>query len=372
MNYYESNGHSFELAEYETPFADVTIRREEEQQPPVAFSGENIFTELESPFRQGFEPQSENPSHPQAGEFVQLVGELNNPEFNNHVYQLAAELQEHFASKISDETAMGQQYVPFVSQEARQYFEPLVQETERALDRVSQYFSGNNLAEHSETELEEFFSQFEAPLGYTPAQEDFFKSVFKKVKSVVSKGIDLAKKGISIVGKLSPVHLILNRLKGMIRPLLNRVLQFAIGKLPKQLQPHAQNLAKRFLNLETENLESYEEETTGGELESIQTEFDHYIAQLPFTQNEEEVEGLVADFEQSSENLGREAYESNTPSLEAARDQLVDDLKNLREGESAAPAIERFIPAVIMALRPVIRITLKMIGRQKVINFLAG
>ena len=371
MNYYESNGQSFELAEYETPFADVSIKREEEHQP-LQVPGENFFAEMESPFRQGFEPESANKLHPLASEYVQLAGELNNQEFNNNLYQLAAELEVHFSSKISDEAAMGAQYMPFVNQEAQQYFEPLISETEKALDRVSQYFSGNSLAEHSESEVEQFFNQFAPPFGYTPAQEDFFKSVFKKVRSVVKKGVDLAKKGISVVGKLLPINLVLNRLKGMIRPLLNRVLQFAIGKLPKQLQPHAQNLAKRFLNLESEDLENYDEATTGGELESIQTEFDNYIAQLAFAQNEEEAEQLVADFEHSSHSLGREAYESNMPSLEVARQQLVDDLKDLKEGESATPAIERFIPAVIMALRPVIRTAISIIGRQKVINFLAG
>ncbi|OQP44815.1 hypothetical protein A4H97_10665 [Niastella yeongjuensis] len=371
MNYYESNGQSFELSEFETPFADVTIKREAEHQP-LQFSGEQFYTEMESPFRQGFEPESTAQKHALAGDFVQLTGELNSQEFNNNLYQLAAELEAHFSSKISDETAMGVQYVPFVNQEAQQYFEPLIGETERALDRVSQYFSGNNLAGHSEAELEQFFSQLESPAGYTPAQEDFFKSVFNKVKSVVKKGVDLAKKGISVVGKLLPINLVLDKLKGMIRPLLQRVLQFAIGKLPKQLQPHAQNLAKRFLNLESENPENYDEATTGGELESIQTEFDNYIAQLAFAHDEGEAEQLASDYEHSSNDLSRESYESNTPSLEAARQQLVDDLKNLREGENATPAIERFIPVAIMALRPIIKTAISIIGRQKVINFLAG
>ena len=35
-------------------------------------------------------------------------------------------------------------------------------------------------------------------------------------------------------------------------------------------------------------------------------------------------------------------------------------------------AIERFLPAAILALQPVIKVALSIIGRQKVINFLAG
>ena len=76
--------------------------------------------------------------------------------------------------------------------------------------------------------------------GLSPAQEQFFGSVFNKVKNAVKKGIEIA-------GKLLPVNFILGKLKGLIRPLLDRVLKFAIGKLPKNLQPYAQTLVKEIL-----------------------------------------------------------------------------------------------------------------------------
>jgi hypothetical protein len=62
----------------------------------------------------------------------------------------------------------------------------------------------------------------------------------------------------------------------------------------------------------------------------------------------------------------------NIPSLDAARQQFINELKYLQPGQSPAPAIEKFLPAAILALRPVIKMAISIIGRKKVINFLAG
>ena len=59
-------------------------------------------------------------------------------------------------------------------------------------------------------------------------------------------------------------------------------------------------------------------------------------------------------------------------SLEAARQQFINELRELKQGESPAPAIEGFLPVAIMALKPLIKTGISLIGRQKVINFLAG
>ncbi|MBL0133788.1 MAG: hypothetical protein IPP79_07185 [Chitinophagaceae bacterium] len=126
-----------------------------------------------------------------------------------------------------------------------------------------------------------------------------FWGVFNKIKNVVKKGVDLAKKGINAVGKLLPINQILKKIKGLIKPLLDKVLKFAIGKLPKNLQPHAQTLAHKFLNLETGIQEAAVSYEANFELESLQTEFDNHIAHLVFSPTESEAESLVADFEMS-------------------------------------------------------------------------
>lgn len=374
------NGISAELSQYETPFADIPFAKREMENEDFENYDMQLYQELESPFAQTFEmPSASMNQSPLAQEYVGLLGELHDSEFSNVLDELAAELEDTWSSKISNEVAMGDRFIPFATQHANEYFTPLINASETMIDRVSEHFSGNNLGDHSEAEIERFFSEFQfEDSRFSPVQEQFFGSIWNKVKSVVKKGVDLAKKGISIVGKFLPLNIILGKLKGLIRPLLDKVLKFAIGKLPKNLRPFAETLSKKFLNLELSGEAASEENEidANGNLEAVQTEFDNHIANLVFSGNETEAEDLVMNYETSSDSLQRETnYETGgitIPSLEMGRQQFIDDLKNLKEGESPAPAIERFLPVAIMALKPVIKVAMSLIGRQKIINFLAG
>lgn len=367
------------LNQYETPFTDVQLEREQSDQ---SVSGEgffsNFFQSTESPFSRTYEKVANNTALTPAGEeFVDFLAELNDPEFNEMLHEMASEVEDTWRNKVSNEVVMGSNFIPFAAQQAQEYFSPVIRETESLIDRVSQHFSGNNLGDHSAEEIENFFATLEFNHGnYTPVQEQFFGKIFNKIKSVVKKGVDLAKKGVSVVGKILPVNILLNRIKGLIKPLLDKVLKFAIGKLPKNLQPHAQSIAKKFLNLETTDELSDDTVQSENGLDAMQTEIDNYIAQLVFSPDETEAENLLADYEHSFENIDRVSnYDTgyvSAPSLDAAREQLINELKNLQPGDSPAPAIERFLPAAILVLQPAIKIAISIIGRQKVINFLAG
>ncbi|MEO8151357.1 MAG: hypothetical protein ABI723_27240 [Bacteroidia bacterium] len=390
MNNHSTDGMTAQLAEYETPFADNFTTREDESRNDSPVYTSQFFQQAESPFSQSFEaPAAGQTSSPAAGEFVNFLSELHDTEFPNTLYELAAELEDTWSSKISNETAMGDRFVPFATQQAMEYFAPLTYETGRMFDRVTQQFTGNNLSDHNETEIERFFTELEFEHNaLSPAQEQFFGSLFNKVKSAVKAGVNLAKKGISFVGKFLPVNIILGKLRNLVQPLLNKVLKFAIGKLPQNLQPYAKTLANKFMNLpsgtpsqsqefESDNEFEFEFEIpSSGNLEVVQTELDNQIANLVFAQDENEAEEFVMNYETSNDTLERELnYETgglNIPSLETARQQFINELKNLKEGESPSPAIERFIPAAIMALQPIIKMGISIIGRQKVINFLAG
>ena len=397
MDKFGTNGHSTALAQYETPFADVVVAREfTEQNLSVDNFFSDYFKEVESPFSRTYEATASNGLTAAGEEYVDLLSELHDSEFQETLYELANEVEDTWRNKVSNELAMGDNYVPFAAQHARDYFAPVIRDTEAMIDRVTQHFSGNNLADQSEASVESFFETLEFGQGeYTPAQDQFFGKIFKKVKSVVKKGVALAKKGIAAVGKLMPMNIILKKIKGLVRPLLDKVLKFAIGKLPKNLQPHAQALANKFLGLKPATADSSTNTTTqtaepavpsdatgtttpepAGDLDAVQTELDNYIAQLVFSDNEGDAESTVMNYESSDETLDRlNNYETgyvSSPSLDAARQQFIDELKELKDGESPAPAIERFLPAVIMALQPVIKIAIKIVGRQKVINFLAG
>ena len=81
------------------------------------------------------------------------------------------------------------------------------------------------------------WGEFEAsPESYTAATSGlelafapFLGGLIKKVKKAVQNGVELAKKGVGTLTKLG-LGPILRRLKGLVRPLLQRVIKMGIGK----------------------------------------------------------------------------------------------------------------------------------------------
>ena len=363
------------LAFYETPFTDTTA--EDGHNKPSIKEFEGISQDVDSPFLSSYKPTSDNENYLLNEEALDLFSMLHDEDFEDTLYSLANEVEETWRTKVSNPLAMHETFIPYATQQAQDYFTPLIRETENMIDSVSKKFESNDLADYSEVDLDDLLAELNSrPQGFSPAQDLFFGKIFKKVKSVVKKGINLAKKGIKAVSKILPINIILRKLKKLIRPLLNKVLKFAIGKLPRNFRPYAKKLASKLMNRETS--ENFEEEATSddtSDVESLQIEFDHYTTQIVMSDNEEESEQMLNDYENSLQNLERIAG-YDTPgsglSVDEARITFIEELKKLQPGEDPAPAIEKFLPVAILALRPIIKMALKIIGRQKVINFLAG
>ncbi len=358
--------------DFETPFTDQQLHTEDTTNTET--NGNRYdFNHLISPFQSTFHAEEDQQMSPYANEYLELLAELEDSEFQESLYEVANEMEDSWGSNITNEIAIGTQFVPYALKQGRAYYSPMVRESDRLIDIISEHFSGNDLADHGDVDVEMFFETLEMNNeGLSPIQEQFLGGLIKKVKSVVKKGVNLAKKGIRYVGKFMPLNFILKKLKRLVRPLLEKVLKSLIGKLPSSLQPHARTLAKKFLKLESsddssEELNSYE---------SLQLEFDTTVSQLFFTSDENESDIQLSEYENSFENLERsEDYEeemSGRYSLAAAKDALVNELKNLGEDEDPTPVIERFLPVAIMALKPVIKLAIATIGRKKIINFLAG
>lgn len=363
MSNFSRNGSDAQFPDYETPFADTSLLREEPSEKDETPAVYNFVREAPSPFQQTFEMNGAGGS-PFANEFVNLVGELNDTEFTDAVYELAADLEDTWNPKVANEATMGQNYMPFVNRKAEDYFRPLISASENMIDRAAQHFSSAN---GTEAEVDRFFNETDFSNGeLSPVQDQFFGKLVNKVKSAV-------KKGISVVGKLNPVNILLNKLKKLIRPLLERVLKFALGKLPKNLQPYAQQLAAKFLNLPVVQKVAPKQEPATDVLDAVQSELDNNIANLVFAQAEQDADYFVMEYASAAEANDHLDNESGyTPSLDVARQQFIAELNNLKEGESPAPAIERFLPVALMALRPIVKPAIAMIGRPKIINFLAG
>ncbi len=133
----------------------------------------------------------------------------------------------------------------------------------------------------------------------------------RKVGRFVSGAVNIAKKGVSLVGKglaavgklaLGPL---LEPLKKLARFLLQKVVKFAMDKLPAPLRPIAQKLSERLFQIlhETQEGEFEEYEETESEVipaardaERLEAEFDVQMAQLLLTPDETEAEYLVSNY----------------------------------------------------------------------------
>jgi hypothetical protein len=206
-----------------------------------------------------------------------------------------------------------------------------------------------------------------------------FKKIGKAVKTVAGKAWQVAKK----LG-LGPIF---NQIKALIRPLLNRVLQMAIGKLPEAVQAAAQKLAEKLgftapkpmepamsatgdsssaggdAATPSESVGSPVQATAGGDVSKIQQEFDERIAEALLAQDEVELNLEVARLQSASTSAATPVFAN----LDDARDQFIQELDNLKPGESPEPYVQNFLPAVL----PVLRLGLRLAGRPRVVNFIA-
>jgi hypothetical protein len=198
------------------------------------------------------------------------------------------------------------------------------------------------------------------------------------VKKVASK----AWQGIKKIG-LGPI---LAKIKALIKPLLDRVLQKAIGKLPEVLQPAAQRLAEKLgfavpkpaepaaapvsdpaaaaVDAPTppENVGSPVQAAAGSDPATMQKEFDEQIAGALLAEDEVDLAMEVTQLRSSA--LPAPPVFAN---LDDARDRFIHELETLKPGESPEPYVQNFLPAVL----PALRLGMRIIGRPRVINFLA-
>ena len=261
---------------------------------------------------------------------------------------------------------------------------PVGLEAERYLDSLADDLSQVDVASLSDEQFDQLLDSLDpqtSPLS--PASEQFLGGLVRKAKSAVKFVVNTAKSAAKTVGKVAGSLLgpVLNKLRALIRPLLKRVLSFAIGRLPAPLQGPARALAARFRfeaegELETEGYSvdpagEWEDEgdgsgrayspAVGASPEALAEQFDSAVAEIATTAGEEEeLEsfGVPADeFEESTE----------LEQLAEARGTLISTIENAEDGEDLAPAVENFIPALLAALR----VGINLVGRPKVVGFLA-
>ncbi len=329
---------------------------------------------------------TDNMESPEEAEYRETLEALFDPEFDEATQDMVDEL-----------TGVYEQHLPALSagtESSREataaltsYLKPLQDQAEASLDRMADEADQLSLESMTEQQIDEFFARFvpEGEMG-GPATEEFFKKVWRKAKRAAKAVARVAKRGVRVLGKLMPIGMLLRKLRRLIRPLLRRVLRFAISRIPGRYRPLARRLARVFLRRETselgEDMDQGEENETGFLDERVETAdrevSDEAAASVPVDVVQQELNAIISgyvlageDFEMTPEVVEyiseEENLEDTSAGIDNAREQFVRELIQLEDGADATPQVEQFV----MALMPALRLGIRIVGRRKVVNFLA-
>jgi len=329
--------------------------------------------------------------------YSSLVNDLYDEEFDESLFELLTSARSLHEDHLASGHSLGD-----ADRIVAQHFSQLMRESESMIDAMAREF-GSRDAVTVDRELDEFAERYAPGTTLEPEFQDFLGKLVKKI----GKGVRAVAKTAATLG-LGPI---LGRIKALIRPLLNQVLQKAIGRLPAAVQPVARTLAERLgfapkppapapasatsaapPALEPsapaspepaaipaaappqpaaaapppapEDAGSPVQPAAGGEVSDMQLELDQLMAEAMLSEDEVEMELEIARVRAAS-NVSAPPVFTN---LDDARERFIHELENLKEGENPAPHVENFLPAVL----PAVRIAMRLIGRGRVVGFLAN
>jgi hypothetical protein len=374
---------------------------------PAASPGERASAVLAgSPFLAEYDGASSGGGAFEA--YEEIASGVHEPELDEAVEALTLEAGELTESSVGLEGETGDAAEAVLAE----YFAPLARSAEDYVDRAASAMGSLEAASADEAEAHERIENTPAGAAGSPAFELFFGALKKKLKKVASKAISIAKKGVMLVG--GPLlKAALAKLKALVRPLLDKVVKFALDKIPAAYRPYAQALAAKLgakaaaagralapapaasapVDVAAQSAAAASSVPDvaapapgdGGE-EPPADAADAGAADVPdapavpdTAQAQQDLDAQLAELLVADDPFRREVIGDGPPAprapaadpfgeLDRARARFRREITELESPEQAGPAIERFAPAVLMAVRAGI----KLIGRPKVVNFLGG
>ncbi|NGO45744.1 hypothetical protein [Streptomyces ureilyticus] len=323
---------------------------------------------IDSPFGSGLHTEE-----PEAGDDVltEFLGELADDEFEDAVAQLvddaaAAHLQGETAWSAGEGSQAGLQ----------SWAESLAEQSDRLLDGITARLEHENLTAMPARDLDALLESLAPALEPVGSREvvfeQFLGGLLKKAGSLVKGVVKIAKKGISAVSKILPIGILLKKLGGLVRPLLARVIKSAMNRLPAAVRPIAEQIAKKLGVAGGVGAADAAAGVTGtsdtepSAASQLAGEFDRNVVGLLLAPDEIAADGVLAEAAADAE--------ADTPDpigeLDVARRELGRRLTELPAGSYPKPEIQQFLP-VVMAALPLIKLGLKIIGRQRVVDFIA-
>jgi hypothetical protein len=370
-----------------SPFAGADLTATAEAGPASAAS---VASALTTPFSEALASLAESDLEAEA--FAALAAEFEDEEFTEALEVLVSEAAaRHLASTGSWSHESGAMQLAHT--EVEQWLATVGAEADRQLAELEAHFGDRPVDSVTESEIDAFGGSgaeratLDSPLN---AQEQFFKKLLDKAKKVVKGAVKLAKKGIKAAAKLLPTGKIFAALRKLVGPLLKRVLAKAIGKLPEPLRPAARRLAGKLQGAASgavnaaagavgaatgaasgtgDDAAAAAAPADGSGSEALSASFDEALAEAVLAPNEAAVTEALEAFE--AEAAAVASSESSVEALDLARHRLARQLAEAQPGQPPVAEMEEFIP-VVMAAMPLIKLGVKVIGRDRVVKFVAG
>jgi hypothetical protein len=347
----------------QSPFLDIGSFASDELKEAEEQDWSSTGYEIDSPFQSVYKLEKQGDSvSPEAEEYASLLSELYDREFDEVVYELVNEAADLYETRFEGEFYNEVTQQKEAERMLEDHFAPLVNEIETLLEAMADDIEHRDLDTMNEVEIDAFIEQYKPNLELSPGFENLFGWVKKKIK----KGVKWAKKKAKGLAKKLAMAA-LKKLKRYAKPWVKKIIKFAINKLPAKYRPLARMLAQRMgfiKEIEEEATVEEEEESTGG-VTRFQQEFDLLFANLLLARDESEQELILAEVRTESES--QQVAADSLGQLDHAREQFIDRLNQLEEGEDSTPLLENFIPAVL----PLLQLGLKFYGRPKLVKFLA-
>ncbi len=339
--------------------------------------------ELQTPFFSEYQSLdgSVETTDPHQAELTVLMSELYDEEFNEEMYQLAAEAADYYRSRALDR-GDGELAERQTQQDVEDHFAPIQEDLEiileNMIDEVDQVDLENMPDEEKDLWVESFFSEEEPFEDEGPEIEHSrrsrrrnrrkrrkerrkrrWKGFKKKAKAFVRK---VGKK----IGKAA-LKVGLKKLAKGAKKLLAQVLKTKSIKkhIPTRYLPLIDMLRKKLLKKEYADDEVLKESFAEG-LAPLQSEMDYRLATSLLGQHDtSDTENELLEFDHSVEE------EDASNNLAEARELLVEQLLSLEEEDDPAPQIEQFVTAILQTLRFIAKPIIEYMGRDKVIKYLA-
>lgn len=398
------------IAQETTPFiSSDSYLAESEVQVSQEISPELFLYENDTPFLTVYEAgDHEDAPDPEEDEITEFIAELYDEELNQALYELANEASEWYESELETEFNSDSEYqrTHLQSQVVEEYSDAFAKELGSFFDALISSSEEIDIAQMSDTEIdawvdrhiadhdgqlelaeeEELFEGFKRLRKWGKKLRNKAKKLRKKIGKAVKKGAKKIKKGIKKAAKFIKKKL-LGRMLRKLRKLIFRFLKKVINSkfVKKHLPPkyrelflliaklmnkkRSRKLAKKARGklgkkVRRRRKEVEEFEFLSDEYAYLQHELDIQIANLISAETEEEEDQIVADYEQE------EIYpdEETLKELDLARDRFAREISQLQEGEDPSPHVERFVTAILQAIRVVLQPIIVAYGRTKTIN----